>query len=238
MPAIPTNMLGYDRAITVFSPDGRLLQVEYARETVKKGATVIGVVAKNSIIFVAEKLITNKLLIPSSSSKIFKVDDHIGAAGSGLLGDARILIKRAQEEARRHELVYNEPISIKTLVSNICDYKQLYTQYGGTRPFGVSLLIGGIDSTGPKLFVTEPAGIFFEYKAVAIGEGGSIVNKYLEKTYKEGLTKEEAITLGLKAMKNYLKDKFKERIIEIAVIDGGFKKYSQKEVEKCLKTIR
>jgi proteasome alpha subunit len=185
MPALPTDMLGYDRAITVFSPDGRLLQVEYARETVKKGATVIGVVAKNSVIFVAERVISTNLMIPESTQKIFQVDTHMAGAGSGLLGDARVLIKKAQDAARKHQLTYDEPIEVSTLVSRVCDFKQLYTQYGGTRPFGVSLLIGGFDSKGSRLFVTEPAGIFFEYKAISIGEGSSIVNKYLEKNYKE-----------------------------------------------------
>jgi proteasome alpha subunit len=228
-------MLGYDRAITVFSPDGRLLQVEYARETVKKGATVIGITAKNSVIFIAERIIPTILMDDEGSQKVFQIDSHVAGAGSGLLGDARVLIKKAQDEARKHQLMYDEPIELSTLVSRVCDYKQLYTQYGGTRPFGVSLLVGGIDSNGPRLYVTEPAGIFFKYKAISIGEGSSVVNKYLEKNYKEGLTTEQTINLAINALKYYLKNKFSSDHIEIVVIDGEFKKYSKTEIEKQLK---
>ncbi len=235
MPTLPTDMLGYDRAITVFSPDGRLLQVEYARETVKKGATVIGVVAKNSIVFIAEKIVPTPLMNDEGSQKIFQIDTHIGGSGSGLLGDARVLIKKAQDEARKHQLIYDEPIELPTLVSKVCDYKQLYTQYGGTRPFGVSLLVGGVDSSGPRLYVTEPAGIFFKYNAISIGEGGSLVNKYLEKNYKLGLTTEQAVKLAINALKSYLKTKFSPDRVEIVTVDGEFKKLSADEVAKYLK---
>ncbi len=238
MPALPTDMLGYDRAITVFSPDGRLLQVEYARETVKKGATVIGVVAKNSIIFVAEKIIPTSLMVANSTEKISQIDDHIAAAGSGLLGDARVLIKKAQDESRKQQLIYDEPIKVSTLVSKVCDFKQLYTQYGGTRPFGVSLLIGGVDSTGPKLFLTEPAGIFFGYKAISIGEGSNIVNKFLEKNYKEGLNTDDAIKLAIKALKSRLKGKINESMLEIATIDGKFKKINKESIIKHLNSLK
>ncbi len=238
MPALPTDMLGYDRAITVFSPDGRLLQVEYARETVKRGATVIGIVAKKSVIFIAEKILPNNLIIPESAEKIFQIDDHIAGAGSGLLGDARVLIQKAQEEARRQQLLFDEPIEVSTLVKKVCDFKQLYTQYGGTRPFGVSLLIGGIDSKGPRLFITQPAGIFFGYKAISIGEGSSVVNKFLEKNYKDSMTNEEAIKLGLKALKSFFKSKFDDKKVEIAIVDGGFRKLSSDEISSYLKSVK
>jgi len=234
MPALPTDMLGYDRAITVFSPDGRLLQVEYARETVKKGATVIGIVAKNSVIFVAERVIPTRLMVPDSTQKIFQVDSHIAGAGSGLLGDARVLIKKAQDEARKHQLTYDEPVEVSTLVSRMCDFKQLYTQYGGTRPFGVSLLIGGVDSKGSRLFVTEPAGNFVEYKAVSIGEGSVNVNKHLEKNYKEGLSSDEAITLAIKALKFNPKGRLVEKRLEIAKVNEEFKRHTQEEIMKRL----
>ncbi|MBD3312526.1 archaeal proteasome endopeptidase complex subunit alpha [archaeon] len=228
-------MLGYDRAITVFSPDGRLLQVEYARETVKKGATVVGVVAKDSVVFVAEKVIPTKLMILENTQKIFQVDSHIAGAGSGLLGDARVLIKKAQDEARSHQLTYDEPIEVSTLVSRVCDFKQLYTQYGGTRPFGVSLLIGGVDSKGARLFVTEPAGIFFEYKAISIGERSSNVNKYLEKNYKKNMNTNEAIKLAIKALKKVSKGKLDENKIEVATVNKKFKRYTAQEIAGYLK---
>ncbi len=235
MPAIPTDMLGYDRAITVFSPDGRLLQVEYARKTVNKGATVIGLVGKNAVVFIAKKRIPDKLIVIKSIVKIFQIDMHISAAASGLISDARVLIRRAQEEAKRYQLTYDEPINVQTLVKELCDYKQFYTQYGGIRPFGVSLLIGGVDDSGPRLFVTEPAGTFFEYKAIAIGEGSVIVNKFLEKEYKDGLSKNELIILGVKALKKFLGVKYDERKVEVVAIDSKFKKLSNEQVSKMMK---
>jgi proteasome alpha subunit len=228
-------MLGYDRAITVFSPDGRLLQVEYARKTVNKGATVIGIVGKNSVVFIAEKRIPDNLIVVNSIEKIFQVDTHIGAAASGLISDARVLVKRAQEEAKKYQMTYDEPIDIQTLVKEICDYKQFYTQYGGIRPFGISLLIGGVDDTGARLFVTEPAGTFFEYKAIAIGEGSVIVNKFLGSNYKDGLSKKEIITLGIKALKKFLGAKYDENKIQVVSLDGEFKNLKPEEIKKALK---
>ncbi len=235
MPALPTSMLGYDRAITVFSPDGRLLQVEYARKTVNKGATVIGLIGKNAVVFIAQKRIPDNLIVVDSIEKIFQVDSHIGAAASGLISDARVLVKRAQEEARKYQVTYDEPIDVQTLVRELCDFKQFYTQYGGIRPFGVSLLIGGVDDFGPRLFVTEPAGTFFEYKAIAIGEGSNVVNKFLDNHYKEGLSKNELILLGIKALKKFLGAKYDEKNIEIVVVEKEFKKLSAGEVKAVLK---
>jgi len=150
----------YDRAITVFSPDGRLFQVEYAREAVKRGTTAIGLVYKDGGILATDKSLDSKLIKAESIEKIFKIDDHIGAATSGLVADARRIVHYARVEAQREKVAYNEPVTIEALTKNVCDLKQMYTQYGGTRPFGTALLVIGVDDTGPRLFETDPSGAF------------------------------------------------------------------------------
>jgi len=236
MPTLPNDMLGYDRAITVFSPDGRLLQVEYARKTVAKGATAIGMATKDGVVFVSLKVLPSKLIVPESVEKIFQVDEHVGAAVSGIISDGRVLIKKSQEVARKHHLLYDEPVDILTLVKDLCEHMQLHTQYGGVRPYGVSLLIGGIDDSQPKIFVTEPIGTFFEYKAVAIGENSQIVNKQLEKDYKPTMSVNEAVQLGINALKKVEGQKFDIMNLEIAVVDEkGFKKLSKEDISRHLK---
>ncbi len=217
---------GYDRAITMFSPDGRLLQVEYARKTVSQGTTAIGITCKEGVILIADKRIIDKLIIPESVEKIFKIDDHIGAVMSGLISDGRILIERAQIKAQNHRVTFDEPIDVYTLTKDLCDYIQMFTQYGGARPFGVSLIFGGVNDK-PHLFMTEPSGIFFEYKAVAMGEHANEVMKYLEKKYKYEMTLKQAIDLGVKALKEAMKSKFGKDRIDVAVIDMKDKKFKK-----------
>ncbi len=237
MAAIPQRLMGYDRAITIFSPDGRLLQVEYARKTVSQGTTAIGIVCSNGVVLVADKRIIDPLIVPKSVEKIYQVDEHIGATMSGLISDGRMLVQKAQEEAQRHRILYDEKIDVLGLVKEVCDYKQFYTQYAGTRPFGVSLLIAGVDEK-PHLFVTEPSGIYFEYSATSIGEGSVVVNKFLEDKYKPSITIDDGITLAIKALKKVLGSNFKRERIEAAVIPSKtkiYKKLSEKEMESYLK---
>src|SRR5210317_1458210 len=155
MQAMPHQLMGYDRAITMFSPDGRLLQVEYAKKTVKQGSTAIGMVCKDGVLFVTDKKILDPLIITSEVEKIWQIDNHIGVTASGILSDARILIERAQVNAQQHKVTYDSPIDVSSVVKEVCDLKQLTTQSGGLRPFGVSLLIGGIDESGAKLYLTD-----------------------------------------------------------------------------------
>jgi proteasome alpha subunit len=233
MPAIPQNLgnLGYDRAITVFSPDGRLLQVEYARKTVSQGTTAMGVACSDGVVLVADKRIIDPLIIPQSVEKVFQIDGHIGATMSGLISDGRILVERAQEDAQRHKIVYGEPIDVLSMVKEVCNLKQYYTQYAGIRPFGVSLLIAGIDEE-PKLYGTEPSGIYFQYKATAIGEGAAVANKFLTQNYKEKITVDDAIVLCLKALKKVLLTKFDKDRIEAAVIPKSTKTYQKVSEDK------
>ena len=155
------QMMGYDRAITMFSPDGRLLQVEYAKKTVRQGSTAIAMVCSDGLLFVTDKRVIDSLVVPEAVEKIWQIDEHIGATASGILSDARVLIERAQLRAQQHRVTFDSPIDTLTIVKDICDLKQVCTQSGGLRPFGVSILVAGIDNHTPRLYETDPTGIFF-----------------------------------------------------------------------------
>ena len=221
----PLQNAGYDRAITVFSPDGRLFQVEYAREAVKRGTTSLGVKSKEGIVLLVDKRTTSKLVETKSIEKIFQIDDHIGAATSGLVADARTLIERARMESQINKITYNEPIRVEALAKRICDMKQMYTQNGGVRPFGSALIIGGVTNGGCKLFETGPSGALIEYKATAIGSGRTAAMEVFEENYKEDLNIGEAIDLALDAVYEATEGKTTAESVEIAVIDKETKKY-------------
>jgi proteasome alpha subunit len=210
--------MAYDRAITVFSPDGRLFQVEYAREAVKRGTTTVGLKFRDGVVLLIDKRITSRLIEPASIEKIFVIDDHIGCATSGLVADARALIDRARLDAQINEITYNEKIQIKTLVKRVCDFKQTYTQYGGVRPFGTALLIAGIDETGPRLFSTDPSGALMEYKASSEGSGRTGAMAYFEEHYEENMSFEEAVDMGIKALYKGTEGKLNPDAIEIGVV--------------------
>jgi len=236
----PLQNAGYDRAITVFSPDGRLFQVEYAREAVKRGTTSLGVKSKEGVVLVVDKRTTSKLVESKSIEKIFQIDGHIGAATSGLVADARALIERARIESQINKITYNEPIRVEALAKKICDMKQLYTQNGGVRPFGSALLIGGVTKNGCKLFETDPSGALIEYKAAAIGSGRNAAMEVFEENYKDDLTLNEAIDLALDAVYEATEGKTTAESVEIAVIDvndKNYRKVSDEEVAKHVEAL-
>lgn len=230
----------YDRAITVFSPDGRLFQVEYAREAVKRGTTTVGLKYKDGVVLIVDKRITSRLIEPESIEKIFQIDDHIGCATSGLVADARALVDRARVDAQINEITYNEKIQVKTLVKRICDFKQTYTQYGGVRPFGTALLVAGVDETGARLFSTDPSGALMEYKASSEGAGRNGAMAYFERYYKESYLLDEAIDLGIKALNKGAEGKLNPDAIEIGIVDVKKKFYvlppdeTKKNIKKAL----
>jgi len=231
------SSIGYDRAITVFSPEGRLYQVEYANEAVRHGTLAIGVKYKTGAIMVVEKRVSSPLMDIDSLKKIYIIDDHVGASIAGLPADARKLIDQARIKCQINRLTYDEPISIRSLVIDICDTKQLHTQYGGVRPFGVSLLIIGIDSDGPQLYTTDPSGSFWGWKATAIGSDSDAIREYFEDNYKPDFTQAEAIKLAIDALKKVKGDAFKNLKVEIAVIDESdkvFKILNKTETEQYL----
>lgn len=241
METVNHQMMGYDRAITMFSPDGRLLQVEYAKKTVKQGSTAIGMVCSDGVLLVTDKRIVDPLVVTDAIEKIFQIDDHMGATASGIISDARVLIERAQVKAQQHQVTYDSQIDVLSIVKNICDLKQVCTQSGGLRPFGVSILVAGIDSDGPKLFETDPTGIFFRYNAVVIGEGEEGIEEILHKKYKQSLSLEEGLKLSVEALKQVLDDNFNvERLdaVYIKTVDRKFTKITRKELDNVFKQIK
>jgi len=233
--------IGYDRAITVFSPDGRLFQVEYALEAVRRGWTTLGVRCPEGVVLGVEKKKVVPLVDPSSMEKIWKIDEHIGVAYAGLASDGRVLIDRARIEAQINRLVYDEPIDVEVLTRRIGDLKQLYTQHAGVRPFGVSFLIAGVDRTGPRLFMTEPSGAYAGYYAIAIGAASQQAMEVLEKNYREDLKLEEAIRLSLKGLSVAIEGGLSSDKVELAVVDVAtkrFHKLSKEEVAKYIASSR
>lgn len=230
--------MGYDRAITMFSPDGRLLQVEYAKKTVRQGSTAIGLVCKDGVLLVADKRIVEKLIIPESVEKIFKMDNHIGATASGILSDARVLIERGQLKAQQHSVTYDTPVDVITVVKEICSLQQICTQSAGLRPFGVSILVAGIDKDGPKLFETDPTGIYFQYQATAIGEGEPEIEEILNKDYSPSLTIDEGLKLALSALMHVLGKSFQTQRIDAAYIKTDEQKFTQLKKDKLDKVVK
>jgi proteasome alpha subunit len=224
----------YDRAITVFSPDGRLFQVEYALETVNRGATIIGVACSEGIVLGAEEKIETKLQDTNFTWKLYAVDDHLGAAVVGLGSDARILIDQARIYAQSNRLMYDEPIDVEIMTKRVGDVKQLYTQHAGVRPFGVSIIFGGVDKTGCRVFSTDPSGSYRGYKAVAVGIGRETVEGILKEEYHEGLSLDEAKKLAVKCLTQALVARGEPKRIKISVIPLETKKLqvvSDEEIE-------
>jgi proteasome alpha subunit len=226
--------MAYDRAITVFSPDGRLFQVEYAREAVKRGTTTVGLKFRDGVVLIVDKRIASRLMEPKSIEKIFQIDEHIGCATSGLVADARVLVDNARVTAQVSKITYDERISVEMLVKKICDYKQNYTQYGGVRPFGTALLVAGVDDQGVHLFETDPSGALVSYKAGSIGAGRNVVMEVFEEQYQEGMEMEEALVLGLRALKKATEEEnLNPKSVEIGVVRRGsnFRRLDDTEVE-------
>lgn len=221
----------YDRAITVFSPDGRLFQVEYAMELVNRGATILGIKSTEGVVLGAEETV-EPLEESESSWKIFRIDDHIGAAIVGLSSDARVLIDQARIYAQSNRLTYDEPIDVEVVTKRICDIQQLYTQHAGVRPFGVSLLFGGVDKTGCRLFATHPSGTYRGHKAVAVGAGKETVMNILREEYREDMKLEDTIKLAVKCLIKALEARQLPPRIKVAVIPIETKKMEMLSDEK------
>ena len=198
---------GYDRAITVFSPDGRLYQVEYAIETVRRGTVAVGVKCKDGIVFAVEEK-PRKLQISENAQKIFQIDDHVGVAAAGYIPDARSQVDNARFFSQSNKMIYDEEVEVETIAKHLADQCQQYTQYAGVRPYGVALILGGVVNNTPQLYLTDPSGTYISYDAISIGSGSDSVTDFLEKTYKEELTLDEASTLAAAGI--YLSSEDKE----------------------------
>ena len=190
----------YDRGITIFSPDGRLYQVEYAREAVKRGTASIGVRTAGGVVLAADKRSRSPLMEPPSVEQIHKLDDHIAIACAGHVADARQLIDFARRQAQMNHLRYEEPVGVETLTKAVTDNIQQYTQVGGARPFGVALIIGGIEDGEPRLYETDPSGTPYEWKALAVGADRGDIEDYLEENYDEQTDLDGGVGLALSAL--------------------------------------
>ncbi len=228
MVEIPMEMqnqvMGYDRTATMFSPDGHLLQVEYAEKTVKLGSSSIGFKCKDGVVIIADRRIKDKLIVEESSSKIYEIDEHIIASAAGILSDARVLIDRAQLIAQQHRVTYDTPVDTESIIKDISNQKQLSTQYGGIRPFGVAIMIAGITKNEGKLYVSDITGNYFEYKATAIGENEERIKEILREKYNDNFSIEDAIKLGLKIFKKILGKNFNLSRFECVFINTKDKK--------------
>lgn len=211
--------MSYDRALTIFSPDGHLFQVEYAMEAVNKGTTVIGVRGREVLVLGVEKKSVPKLQDPRTVQKVCMVDEHIWTAFAGLTADARVLINKARTECQSHRLTIEDPASVEYIARYIAGIQQKYTQKGGVRPFGVCTLLIGFDSDRqPRLFLTEPSGIHSEWRACAIGKSSKTVREFLEKNHEAGLNDRESIKLTIKALLEVVQSGASS--MEIAVMDA------------------
>ena len=230
---------GYDRAITVFSPDGRLYQVEYAIETVKRGSVALGIKTKDGIIFAADER-PRKLQIIEEPQKLFKIDQHIGVAAAGYIPDARGQVNDARFFSQSSKLVYDEPVNIETVTKHIADQCQQYTQYAGARPIGVALIIGGIDKNGNSLFLTDPSGTYVPYNAIAIGADSDKVTEYLIKNYKPDMELNESKMLAIASINMVNKDSNGVEHIKISQIKSDTKQFEvldKTEIEKLIPSV-
>ncbi|ELZ44762.1 proteasome subunit alpha [Halorubrum californiense DSM 19288] len=227
----------YDRGITIFSPDGRLYQVEYAREAVKRGTASVGVRAEDGVVLAADKRARSPLMEPESIEKLHKADDHVGVASAGHVADARQLIDFARRQAQVNQLRYGEPVGIETLTKNITDHIQQYTQVGGARPFGVALIVGGVENGEPRLFETDPSGTPYEWQALSIGSDRSDLRDYLEAEYEEGISTEEAVGLALDTLAQSNDGELSPDGVGVATItvdDPQYTEQSTDEIESVL----
>ena len=227
----------YDRGITIFSPDGRLYQVEYAREAVKRGTASVGVRTAGGVVLAVDKRIRSPLMERTSVEKIHKADDHIGIASAGHVADARQLIDFARRQAQINQLRYGEPIGVETLTKAVTDHIQQYTQVGGARPFGVALIIGGVEDGTPRLYETDPSGTPYEWKALAVGADRGDIEDYLEEHYDEEMDLDGGIGLALSALASANDGQLRPEGIGAATIDAEtatFREVTDEDLESHL----
>ena len=225
---------GYDRAITVFSPDGRLYQVEYAIETVRRGTIAVGVKCKEGIVIAVEEK-PRKLQISETAQKIFQIDDHVGVAAAGYIPDARSQVDNARFFSQSNKMIYDEPVEVETIAKHLADQCQQYTQYAGVRPYGVALILGGVVNDTPQLYLTDPSGTYISYDAIAIGSDSDKVTDFLEKTYKKDLTLDDAATLAAAGIYLSSEDKKATSHIRMAKIQkdtGLYELVSDEQITK------
>ncbi len=222
MEDIQHQQMGYDRAATMFAPDGHILQVEYAEKTIRLGSASIGIVCKDGVVIVSDRRQKDVLIVEESANKIQEIDDHIISVSAGISSDARVLIDKARVIAQQHQVTYDSPVSTESIVKEIADIKQQFTHYGGARPFGISMMIAGINGE-PSLYTTDVTGNYLQYKANAIGENDSKIKEKLRKKYKQNLDIKEAIKLALEVFKEIQNDDYDIEKFDIGILEKGKK---------------
>jgi len=229
--------MGYDRTATMFSPQGHLLQVEYAEKTVRLGSSSIGIVCSDGVFIIADMRIEDKLIVAKSANKIYEIDSHMIASVAGIISDARVLIERAQVLAQQHRVTYDSPIEPELIIKDISNIKQQFSQYGGARPFGVSLMIAGINNKKPELYTSDVTGNYLAYYANSIGENDEKIKEKLRERYKKDLTIKKGIKLALDIFKELQEKKFDVKRFELVYIknEGELKRLYGEEVEQLIK---
>jgi len=223
------QQMGYDRTATMFSPEGHLLQVEYAQKTVRLGSSSIGMVCSDGVFILADKRIEDVLIVPSSAQKIYEIDSHIISSVAGIISDARVLIDKARVLAQQNRVTYDSSIEPELIIKEIANVKQQFTQYGGARPFGVSLMIAGVQNKEGRLYTSDITGNYLEYYANAIGEKDSKIKELLREKYKKNFTIKQGVHVALEIMKKVQEDKFDLNKFELVYIDS--KKEEMKRLE-------
>jgi len=233
---MPTDMqhqaMGYDRTATMFSPEGHLLQVEYAEKTVRLGSSSIGMVCSDGVFILADKRIEDRLIVSKSANKTYEIDSHIIASVAGIVSDARVLIERGQVLSQQHRVTYDSAIEPELVVKEISNIKQQFSQYGGARPFGVSLMIAGINNGKPEIYTSDVTGNYFGYKASAIGENDEKIKEKLREKYDEKASIKKAVKIALDIFKEIQAEKFNINKFELAYIKNDDIKVERLEGEK------
>jgi len=233
-----SQLMGYDRASILFSPEGRIFQVEYAEKTVRLGASSIGFTCKDGVVIVADKRVEDKLLVLGSLWKAYEIDDHIIASSAGILSDARVLIERAQVYAQQHRVTYNDDVDVESVAREIANIAQAYTQYGGVRPFGVELMFAGINpDNSKKLFVVDVTGNYNAYYTTAIGEFDEKIKEILRREYNKNMSVDDCIKLGLKIFKRLLGKNFNYERMDVVFVREDERKAKRLGIEELKKLI-
>ncbi|KAA8498323.1 Proteasome subunit alpha type-2-A [Porphyridium purpureum] len=226
----------YSFSLTTFSPSGKLVQIEYALNAVSAGATSLGIKAKNGVVVATEKRMPSSLMDDSTLQKISLITDNIGMVYSGMGPDSRVLVRKARKQAQAYFRVYHEQIPVSQLVREIASVMQEFTQSGGVRPFGVSLLVAGLDEDGSHLYQVDPSGSYFAWKASAIGKNMVNAKTFLEKRYTDDMELEDAIHTAILTLKEGFEGQITELNIELGVLgeSGKFRTLTAAEVKDYL----
>lgn len=230
--------MGYDRTATMFSPEGTILQVEYAQKTVRLGSASIGLVCSDGVAVVADKRVKDKLIVQRSANKVYEIDSHIIASAAGIVSDARVLIERAQVLAQQHRVTYDSPIEPELVIKDISNLKQQFTQYGGARPFGVSVMLAGIRAKKPELYTSDITGNYFSYHANAIGENDEKIREKLRELYKPELNIKKGVKLALDIFKEIQGKTFDLERFEVVYIkneEGQLHRVPEQELKDFIK---